>query len=58
MWLIDAFNYAYDQKPSKIEKKLATKKRLEESDKKCACKTFCKYNIDVKALIDDDDDLL
>ncbi|CDW82866.1 UNKNOWN [Stylonychia lemnae] len=27
-------------------------------NRKCACKTFCHYAIDVKTLIDDDDDLL
>jgi len=32
MWLIDAFNYNYVQKPSKREDKKAIKKKLDESD--------------------------
>lgn len=32
MWLIDAFNYNYELKPSKIIEKKAIKKRLEQSD--------------------------
>lgn len=32
MWLIDAFNYNYEQKPSKVNEKIAIKKKLEESE--------------------------
>eukprot|EP00347_Sterkiella_histriomuscorum_P001410 403372141 len=58
MWLIDAYNYNFEQKRSLAAERQKVKQRLRERDRKCACKSFCNYTIDVKNLIDDDDDLL
>ena len=58
MWLIDALNYSYEDKPNNAEEIKKIKKRLVSKDRKCMCKTYCNYVMDIKNTIDDDDDLL